>query len=69
MDLATLAAILGHASLRMVLKYVHIRQDHMDAEMDRLALAQSAQAPPRPQPIRNQAHSAGFGVNASELPN
>lgn len=35
--LATLAAILGHASLRMITKYVHPQQDDMDSQMDRIA--------------------------------
>lgn len=36
MPLTTLAAILGHSSLRMVVKYVHPTQDHMDREMLRI---------------------------------
>jgi len=36
MQLATLAAILGHGNLRSVMKYVHISQEHMDREMMRL---------------------------------
>jgi integrase len=51
MDLGTLAAILGHSSLRMVLRYVHIRQQHMDAEMKKL----DAQAKFRPRTELNQA--------------
>lgn len=34
-DLPTLAAILGHASLRMVMKYVHPTAQHRKAAMDR----------------------------------
>lgn len=37
MDLGTLAATLGHSSLRMVTRYMHIQQDHIDAEMRKLA--------------------------------
>ncbi len=35
MDLATLASILGHSSIRAVQKYVHITQRHQDAAMRR----------------------------------
>src|SRR5262249_38735702 len=35
MPVATLAAILGHADLRSVMKYVHVRQDALDREMER----------------------------------
>jgi site-specific recombinase XerD len=31
---ATLAAILGHADLRSVIKYVHVRQEAMDRAME-----------------------------------
>lgn len=34
MPVATLAAILGHADLRSVMKYVHIRQESQDREME-----------------------------------
>ena len=33
MPVATLAAILGHADLRSVMKYVHVRQDAQDRAM------------------------------------
>jgi hypothetical protein len=33
MPIATLAAILGHADLRSVMKYVHIRQEAQDRAM------------------------------------
>jgi hypothetical protein len=36
MPLGTLAAILGHSSLRMVMRYVHPTQDHMDSETVRI---------------------------------
>jgi site-specific recombinase XerD len=36
MHVTTLAAILGHSSLRMVTKYVHVQQESMDAEMERI---------------------------------
>jgi integrase len=36
MPLSTLAAVLGHANLRSVMKYVHVSQEHMDREMTRL---------------------------------
>jgi integrase len=35
MDLGTLAKLLGHSSLRSVMKYVHISQEHMNQAMDR----------------------------------
>lgn len=35
MPVATLAAILGHADLRSVMKYVHVRQESQDREMER----------------------------------
>jgi len=35
MPVATLAAILGHADLRSVMKYVHVRQEAQDREMER----------------------------------
>ena len=69
MDLAALAGILGHGSLRMVLKYIHIQQDHMDAEMDRLAREQPLGAPIRPQTTRNRSDFAGLAVNERELLN
>jgi integrase len=37
MDLPTLKFILGHSSLRMVERYVHPTQDHVDAEMVRIS--------------------------------
>ena len=35
MDLATLAAILGHKGIRVVHRYVHITQSHQEAAMRR----------------------------------
>ena len=32
-DIATLAKILGHANLRTVMRYVHIRQEHLERAM------------------------------------
>jgi hypothetical protein len=34
MEVATLAAILGRADLRSVMKYVHVRQESQDREME-----------------------------------
>lgn len=36
MDLTALAAILGHSGLRCVMKYVHVQQGHMNAQMAQL---------------------------------
>jgi integrase len=41
MDVVALAAILGHASLRLVMKYVHPQQDHLDQAMTRLEQVQT----------------------------
>lgn len=35
MDLATLAAILGHSGIRVVQRYIHITQEHQRAAMRR----------------------------------
>ena len=35
MPVATLAAILGHDDLGSVMKYVHVRQESLDREMER----------------------------------
>jgi site-specific recombinase XerD len=37
-DLPTLAAIMGHANLRSIMKYVHIQQSHMDVAFGKLDL-------------------------------
>jgi len=34
MPVTTLTAILGHADLRTVMKYVHVRQESQDREME-----------------------------------
>jgi integrase len=60
MNVTTLAAILGHSSLRMVTKYVHVQQQTMDTEMERI------QAPLRPHTTVNQAQSEGSSVNDDE---
>lgn len=36
MKIPALAAILGHSSLRMVMRYVHPTQEHLDEEVQRL---------------------------------
>ncbi len=43
-DLSSLAAILGHSSVRMVQRYVHITQAHQDAAMARYEAFQNRQA-------------------------
>jgi hypothetical protein len=52
MDLATLARVLGHASLRMVMKYVRPTQEHQDASMERF---EKSQAHSRPTMAQKQA--------------
>jgi hypothetical protein len=49
----------------MVLKYVHVQQGHMDAEMDRLARENAA----RPHTSGNQAYFAGLSVNDRNVVN
>ena len=67
MDLAALAALLGHASLRMVVKYVHPQQEHLDASMDRLsAIREMRQAQPGPPPEPNQAQSKPIQTSRSQ---
>lgn len=39
MSVTALAAVLGHSSLRLVLRYVHVQQSIMDREMDMVAAA------------------------------
>jgi integrase len=46
MPVATLAAILGHCDLRSVMKYVHVRQEAQDREMERFE-AQNISTPKR----------------------
>jgi len=42
MDLATVAAILGHAKLNMVQRYAHPQKQHIADSMKKLALANAA---------------------------
>jgi hypothetical protein len=42
MYVATLAAILGHADLRSVMKYVHVRQEAQDRAMKTRKVGDSA---------------------------
>jgi hypothetical protein len=42
MDLATLAAVLGHSKLNMVLRYAHPQEQHKADAMNKLALAHAA---------------------------
>jgi hypothetical protein len=59
MPVATLAAILGHADLRSVMKYVHVRQEAQDREMERFEQTQNILAAER---------SSGFRpVKAGEM--
>ena len=43
-DLATLAAILGHSNIRSVMRYIHVSQAHQNAAMDRLDVEFTAAA-------------------------
>src|SRR5208282_3892454 len=43
MPVATLAAILGHADLRSVTKYVHVRQEAQDRAMERFEIQNGAE--------------------------
>ena len=55
MPVATLAAILGHADLRSVVKYVHVRQEAMDRAMEQF------EAPKSVQSISDEKRWSGFG--------
>ena len=39
-DVVALAAILGHANLRTVMRYVHVSREHRRAQMSRFAEAE-----------------------------
>ncbi len=43
MDLATLAAILGHSKLNMVMRYAHPQEQHKAEAMQRLEKANAAE--------------------------
>lgn len=61
MPVATLAAILGHADLRSVMKYVHVRQEAMDRAMEQF------EAPEMDQNISDGKRWSGFGpVDSAE---
>jgi hypothetical protein len=61
MPVATLAAILGHADLRSVMKYVHVRQEAQDRAMEQFECQREAQN------ISALGRSSGFGpVNIVE---
>jgi hypothetical protein len=42
-DLVTLASMLGHAKINMVLRYAHPTQDHQTTAMERLEQYNAAQ--------------------------
>jgi site-specific recombinase XerD len=42
MALGTLAAILGHANIRSIMKYVHVTQEAMDRAMEQYGQAEPA---------------------------
>jgi len=54
-DLATLAAILGHSSLRVVQRYVHVTQEHQRAEMLRYDAMLTARTGNEKQPENGRA--------------
>jgi integrase len=54
-DLATLAAILGHSSLRVVQRYVHVTQEHQRAEMLRFDAMLAARPENEKQPENGRA--------------
>ena len=54
-DLATLAAILGHSSLRVVQRYVHVTQEHQRAEMLRYDAILAARPENEKQPENDRA--------------
>jgi integrase len=63
MPLTTLAAILGHSSLRMVTKYIHPTQDHMDSEMLRVSQAHDGPTDTANRPTKEQLSAkTEFGV-------
>jgi integrase len=45
-DVVALAAILGHANLRTVMRYVHVSREHRRAQMSRFVEAESLRAKP-----------------------
>ncbi len=55
MPVATLAAILGHADLRSVMKYVHVRQEAQDRAMERFEAQRDSEN------ISDRKRSSGFG--------
>ena len=46
-DVVALAAILGHANLRTVMRYVHVSREHRRAQMSRFVEAEKLRAKPR----------------------
>lgn len=42
MDVATLAAILGHANLRTVMRYVHLSKEHIHAATLRFGMVEQS---------------------------
>ncbi|MGC4053230.1 MAG: tyrosine-type recombinase/integrase [Paludibaculum sp.] len=64
MPLGTLAPVLGHSSIRMVMKYVHPTQQHQEAEMARFDERMSELwANSRPKPGQNQPVQTGTRPN------
>jgi Phage integrase family len=64
-DLPTLAAIMGHANLRSIMKYVHMDQGHMDTAMCKLDQTLPAVCPLTP----GQNSDSGGAVEISVPPN
>ena len=66
MPLPTLASILGHSSLRQVQKYVHPKQDHQQAEMDRIDKIRQENKRQYAELVRSQAHNRPTANGNSE---
>src|SRR5262249_24538787 len=61
MDLATVAAILGHSKLNMVQRYAHVQEDHKADAMKKLARANAAKeiAEVDPRKVPTQKNTGG----------
>jgi len=62
-ELPELMAILGHGNLRSIMRYVHIRQKHMDAGMRKFEVLPA----PCPLPITEKGEETGNPGNSREM--